>query len=113
MQQMQLISSISALAASISLLFTCLKVESSKGLTSTDIQQLTALLREKTRVLVGQEMVHEVVAAVTAFLEARNEKPESLLEQGINRRTREEEALRSLRMDAASMPSRAHPSVNR
>jgi len=84
-------------------LFTCLKVESSKGLTSTDIQQLTALLREKTRVLVGQEMVHEVVAAVTAFLEARNEKPESLLEQGINRRTREEEALRSLRMDAASM----------
>jgi translation initiation factor 2-alpha kinase 4 len=48
-------------------------------------------------------MVHEVVAAVAAFLEARNEKPESLLEQGINRRTREEEALRSLRMDAASM----------
>lgn len=53
--------------------------------------------------MVGQEMVHEVVAAVTTFLEARNEKPESLLEQGINRRTREEEALRSLRMDAASM----------
>lgn len=60
-------------------------------------------MRETARLLVGQEMVHEVVAAATTFLEARNQKPESLLEQGISRRTREEEALRSLRMDAASM----------
>lgn len=80
-----------------------MKVESSKGLSATDIQQLTALVRETARLLVGQEMVHEVVAAATTFLEARNQKPESLLEQGISRRTREEEALRSLRMDAASM----------
>jgi len=78
-----------------------LKVESSKGLSTSDIQQLKELLRDKARLLVGQEMVHELVVAATSFLEARNQKPESLLEQGIIRRTREEEALRSFRMDAS------------